>query len=191
MKSVFVFIYLVVSSFLFAGGPAINDKGIPTSDVVKISLSKSQVKSLSEKRVVVLSSVQMKNLSPAWKKNKIGVVSENWKDCTCGMIYGFWVNFNSIAIPKKYVDNANKLDDFIIPGDEDLTQFHQKRIIMSLEGDYFLNGIKLSNKTLISLHEKENNLVINVPSLTILSKEKRKIFLEKLEKLGLKYFIFG
>ena len=199
MRLVFVLIILI-PSLSIADGPAIDLQGNPTTECVDLKISAEQQKDISTKRVLILSDTQMAGLSKNWKTKKIGVVSEKWRDCTCGMIYVFWTKTDEVSIPKHLVryeklhqDHQNELQELGLESEGwHFLKFLADSIIMDTQGFFYKNGESISITDLREEYKKKDKpLTINIPSLAIMGRKVAESYLKKLSDIGIPFKVFG
>jgi hypothetical protein len=197
LSAVLVFLF---PTFASADGPPIDSVGNPTTQCVKLQITKSQSKDIDIRRMVTLTESQMKAIAANWGTRTIGIVSEEWKDCTCGMLYSFWAAQNEISIPKHMISleqelrehqKREKKENSQIE-DWDFLNYLRRAIIMDRNGVFYKNGKPLSVPELKAEYIKEiDAIIVNVPSLRILNTNKRNAYLKKLTEAGIAYQIFG
>jgi hypothetical protein len=112
MKIVYIILMVIFPALALADGPPIDSFGNPTTKCIKLEITENQIEDINIKRIVTLAESQMKTISPNWKTRSIGIVSENWNDCTCGMIYAFWTAQNVISIPIHLIDYEKELQNY-------------------------------------------------------------------------------
>ena len=189
-----------------------------SASVVKLHLDESQVESMSNLRYVVLTELQKKSLSDYWVYDTISAISENWADCTCMMIYCYWVAVDTIAIEKGMIPQG-KLPTYEEDGyDVDymvgdfFSQSYHDNVVVSLDGSLRRAGQLVSIETLKKeqdARESSSNLKdefdpskvigcynppwisVNVPSLHVVRKSFRDAVVKRFLDAGLKFCIFG
>lgn len=155
----------------FAAGPEINDSGKVTCESVVIKLNESQIKSANNERIVRLTDVQKKSISPFWTDDSVAIITKNWQDCTCGLIYSVWTKEDEISIPEYFVPRDSSFYN------EDSEHYNwpfkllKKSVIVNDKGEYFTNGKRISIENIRDLSSKEKSIYLNLPPITVVTKE--------------------
>lgn len=186
-----IFLVCVLFTLSYASGPALDEYGMPTLETIEIKLTNKQIQSVSTQRIVNFSNLQMQKLSKYWTHKTIGIISENWKDCTCGMLYGVWTKKNILSIFKHIVPQKKRIglefeDNFSLPS------FLKRSIIMDLKGNFYRNNQLLDIHTIKKAYKRNKKKVfINIPSKQVISEKLLNKYLGRLKKLNIEFGIFG
>ena len=199
MKIVYIILMTIFPAFAFADDPSINSLGNPTTKCTKLELTVNQIEDINMKRIVTLTESQMKTLSPNWKTQSIGIVSENWHDCTCGMIYAFWTEPNEISVPIHLIAYEKELQKYSEEGQSkasesegwDFLNYLRKTTIMDTKGIFYRDGKPVSLPELKDEFTRTKEpITMNIPSQKILNKITINTYLKKLTDFGIIFKIF-
>ena len=191
---------LLFASLVHADGPSIDSFGNPKTECAKIKLTSQQREEIGSRRIVTLTTSQMESISPEWGTQTIGIVSENWNDCTCGMIYGFWTEPNELSVPKRMASYEKSIrerqEKKKLTNEEaedwDFLTMLRKSIIMDEAGNFYRGGLPLSVSKIKDEYLRTGSTVfLNVPSLKVLGIDKRNTFLKRLSDEEVEYGFFG
>lgn len=188
-------------------------------NTTKIHINESQIETMSKQRYVVLTESQKKELSDYWTYDTLFAISENWNDCTCMMIYCYWIARDTISVENGLIPTSapvvSESNDDDIYDDIDLTMgdffgsLHY--VIVGLDGNLYRKGVPVSIEELraeqaakgINVETTmspdsikgygchENKLDINIPSMLVMPKRTSKPIIRNLISSGLKFCISG
>ena len=129
-------------------------------NTTKIHINESQIETMSKQRYVVLTESQKKELSDYWTYDTLFAISENWNDCTCMMIYCYWIARDTISVEKglipasaSVVSESNDDDvDGDVDGDVDDDAYltmgdffgSLDYVIVGLDGNLYRKGVPVS-----------------------------------------------
>ena len=116
------------------------------------------------------------------------------------MLYSFWTGPEEISIPKRMIKKEERLRNYQNKSkkeeheseDWNFIKYLKSIVIMDIDGHFYRNANRVSIAELKKEYAKnKKSITVNVPSLKILSIEKRNIYLKKLTEAGVEYIIFG
>jgi hypothetical protein len=170
---------------------------------------------MSKQRYVVLTESQKKELSDFWTYDTLFAISENWNDCTCMMIYCYWIARDTISVEKGLIPTSASVASESNDDDVDLTMGDffgsLDYVIVGLDGNLYRKGVPVSIEELraeqaakgINVETTmspdsikgygchENKLDINIPSMLVMPKRTSKPIIRNLISSGLKFCISG
>jgi hypothetical protein len=185
------------------------------NNTTKIHLNESQIETMSKQRYVVLTESQKKELSDYWTYDTLFAISENWNDCTCMMIYCYWIARDTISVEKGLIPTSASVASESNDDDVDLTMGDffgsLDYVIVGLDGNLYRKGVPVSIEELraeqaakgINVETTmspdsikgygchENKLDINIPSMLVMPKRTSKTIIRNLISSGLKFCISG
>lgn len=160
----FLFTLTLTQSNAIADGPPVNNDGTITAQHVSFKMTLEQIREAGRKRVVTLTNIQHQKLSKYYKNipKRFVVVTPQFNDCTCDLVYIIWNKADTLSIPTDSMGYFKTLleDDTSYKYNNLIEEWNLNKIIIDSKGEPYFQGIHIDNQkieTILSDIDNKND----------------------------------